>query len=170
MRRIATIGSFLLVGCGGPTFYSSSHWVGRPIAVESVKVLSEHHSRTGYREVGFVPASGGSFDAAATSAKEAGAEHGCAALGVESQSLSSNTAGSAWGATKTTVRFACLVRDTRAAKPTTVDPTDSPSTCVPGCRSGYDCVGGSCLLACNPSCTDGEVCKGHGDGAECVAR
>jgi len=34
--------------------------------------------------------------------------------------------------------------------------------CVPGCRSGYVCVDGSCVSACNPPCGEGERCVGAG--------
>lgn len=156
----------MLCACGGASFYSSSHWVGTPTSIDSIKVFSEHHDRKGYREVGFVTASGGSFQGAVDAAKETGAEHGCVALGVETQSQPTDGPGSAWGATKTNVRFACLVKDANASPPAA--PTPTTSTCVPACRSGYDCVVGTCVVACNPACKDGETCKGHGADAECV--
>ena len=35
--------------------------------------------------------------------------------------------------------------------------------CVPACRSGFVCVGGACLSACNPSCAAGEQCTSQGE-------
>lgn len=136
--------------------------------METVRILSEHHDRTGYREVGFVNASGGSFDAAVERAKEVGAEHGCLALGVESESSDSkNAPGSAWGGSKTTVRFTCLV-PSATGKPLAAT-SASASACVPACRSGYECIDGTCVSACNPRCPEGRTCVGHGEEAMCVS-
>ena len=38
--------------------------------------------------------------------------------------------------------------------------------CVPACRSGYVCLSGQCVSACNPPCADGWQCTA---AAECVA-
>lgn len=37
--------------------------------------------------------------------------------------------------------------------------------CLPSCRSGFTCVGGQCVSACNPLCTAGERCTSEG---ECI--
>lgn len=39
------------------------------------------------------------------------------------------------------------------------------SQCMPSCRSGYLCVSGQCVSACNPICSAGEMCTERG---ECV--
>jgi hypothetical protein len=39
------------------------------------------------------------------------------------------------------------------------------SQCLPSCRTGYLCVGGQCVSACNPICGAGEMCTERG---ECV--
>nr|MBK7068503.1 hypothetical protein [Deltaproteobacteria bacterium] len=41
------------------------------------------------------------------------------------------------------------------------------SACVPSCRSGYACVGGSCVSACNPPCAGHETCVSSGTVATC---
>ncbi len=45
----------------------------------------------------------------------------------------------------------------------------SSSVCTPACRTGYTCVGGSCVTGCNPPCGAGQVCSGYGAGAYCTA-
>jgi hypothetical protein len=37
-----------------------------------------------------------------------------------------------------------------------VRPTESQSTCLPACRSGYTCIASHCVSACNPPCAVGE--------------
>jgi hypothetical protein len=39
--------------------------------------------------------------------------------------------------------------------------------CAPACRSGYACVGGSCVSACNPPCAGHETCVGNAAAAAC---
>jgi hypothetical protein len=39
--------------------------------------------------------------------------------------------------------------------------------CVPSCRTGFTCVGGSCVSSCNPPCSIGDVCTAQ---AECIAK
>lgn len=34
--------------------------------------------------------------------------------------------------------------------------------CRPACRSGFACLEGQCVSACNPQCGDGEICVGKG--------
>ena len=41
-----------------------------------------------------------------------------------------------------------------------------PATCVPGCRSGFVCVAGTCVSACNPPCPAGQECT---QGNRCAA-
>jgi hypothetical protein len=45
--------------------------------------------------------------------------------------------------------------------------TPAPHACVPDCRSGFTCVGGSCVSSCNPPCGIGEICTEHG---ECIPK
>lgn len=42
-----------------------------------------------------------------------------------------------------------------------------PPACRPACRSGFTCVDGVCLSACNPPCATDEICTPRG---ECAAR
>lgn len=43
-------------------------------------------------------------------------------------------------------------------------PAPDPSTaCVPACRSGFTCVEGQCVSACNPPCAAGERCTASGE-------
>lgn len=50
-----------------------------------------------------------------------------------------------------------------APAPNTPPPT---AACAPACRSGFSCVGGSCVSSCNPPCSSGDVCTAAG---ECVS-
>jgi hypothetical protein len=34
--------------------------------------------------------------------------------------------------------------------------------CLPACRTGYTCLGGQCVSACNPICPAGEMCTAQG--------
>lgn len=55
------------------------------------------------------------------------------------------------------------------ATPAPGGPAQGPATgaqCVPACRSGYICVQGQCVSACNPPCPAGQQCTAEG---ECVA-
>lgn len=40
--------------------------------------------------------------------------------------------------------------------------------CVPACRAGFTCVGGSCVSACNPPCASRESCSVIGGAAVCL--
>lgn len=44
-------------------------------------------------------------------------------------------------------------------------PPGAPIECVPGCRSGFTCVQGSCVSLCNPPCDAVHVCTAQG---ECI--
>jgi hypothetical protein len=44
--------------------------------------------------------------------------------------------------------------------------TAADKQCVPQCRTGYVCVEGACVSACNPPCAAGEMCASDGN---CVA-
>ena len=46
-------------------------------------------------------------------------------------------------------------------------PTTAAPECVPACRTGYLCMEGQCVSACNPPCAAWERCTANG---ECVAR
>jgi hypothetical protein len=39
----------------------------------------------------------------------------------------------------------------------------APATCAPSCRSGYTCVQGQCVSACNPVCGADEQCTASGE-------
>jgi hypothetical protein len=55
---------------------------------------------------------------------------------------------------------------TEPSAPTQPAPaTDASGACVPTCRSGYTCIAGQCISACNPPCAAGEQCTASG---ECV--
>jgi hypothetical protein len=45
--------------------------------------------------------------------------------------------------------------------------TAREATCRPSCRSGYTCIAGRCVSACNPPCDAGEVCTKAG---QCEAK
>lgn len=54
--------------------------------------------------------------------------------------------------------------------PATPGPSDDAARgaaveCVPGCRSGFVCLQGACISACNPPCAAGERCTATG---ECI--
>jgi hypothetical protein len=40
--------------------------------------------------------------------------------------------------------------------------SERPIQCVPACRSGFTCIAGRCVSACNPPCEAGEFCTGDG--------
>ncbi len=46
-------------------------------------------------------------------------------------------------------------------------PPPQSAQCVPTCRSGFVCVHGTCVSACNPPCAAGSTCTAAG---ECVAQ
>jgi hypothetical protein len=41
------------------------------------------------------------------------------------------------------------------------DSEPQPAQCTPACRSGYVCIDGACVSACNPACADDERCVGN---------
>jgi hypothetical protein len=55
-----------------------------------------------------------------------------------------------------------------AVAPAPAAPAATPpaSSCVPDCRSGFVCLEGTCVSACNPPCAAHEQCTGAG---ECLA-
>jgi hypothetical protein len=98
--------------------------------------------------------------------------------------------GGGWGATRSHLRVACLMR-TQGGRPGPPPPgygpppmgpppgyrpsgmapppgPPRPPPCVPDCRLGYDCVAGQCVPACNPPCPAGLECNGHGAQALCA--
>jgi hypothetical protein len=61
--------------------------------------------------------------------------------------------------------------DTTAPAETTASPAPTPASpapvlCVPACRSGFVCITGQCVSACNPPCSAGMSCTSTG---ECLA-
>jgi hypothetical protein len=38
-----------------------------------------------------------------------------------------------------------------------------PQACVPDCRTGFVCIDGGCVSACNPPCAEGERCNADGE-------
>jgi hypothetical protein len=46
-------------------------------------------------------------------------------------------------------------------------PTIAAQECAPACRTGYLCMEGQCVSACNPPCAAWELCTANG---ECIAR
>jgi len=69
------------------------------------------------------------------------------------------------------VAMACLLTASASAQypgeaGADVPVVDHPSECAPACRSGYVCLEGTCVSACNPPCGAGETCT---DAGECVA-
>jgi hypothetical protein len=54
-----------------------------------------------------------------------------------------------------------------AALSTEAQPKPSEAACLPACRSGYTCIAGRCVSACNPPCDAGEFCTRAG---QCEAR
>jgi hypothetical protein len=54
-----------------------------------------------------------------------------------------------------------------AVAPVQVAPPPT-NACVPGCRSGFTCVGGACISACNPPCAAGTECVGDANTAQCA--
>lgn len=51
--------------------------------------------------------------------------------------------------------------------PTAASAPPPETTCVPACRTGFLCVTGQCISACNPPCDPGDVCTAAG---ECISR
>lgn len=49
--------------------------------------------------------------------------------------------------------------------PATPQVTSTPVACRPRCRSGFTCIDGACVSACNPPCAVGDTCDASG---ECV--
>jgi hypothetical protein len=57
-----------------------------------------------------------------------------------------------------------------SAAPLAPAPTTSEAAaCVPGCRSGFLCLQGQCVSACNPLCSIGQICVVRAEQAECLA-
>jgi hypothetical protein len=52
------------------------------------------------------------------------------------------------------------------AEPQAAPPATTEPTCIPACRSGYVCVQGQCVSACNPPCSAGQTCT---PDAQCLA-
>jgi hypothetical protein len=51
-----------------------------------------------------------------------------------------------------------------AAAPSPAAPAPAaPFTCTPACRSGFLCLQGQCVSACNPPCAAGETCAESGE-------
>src|SRR5690349_2439838 len=46
-------------------------------------------------------------------------------------------------------------------------PAVAAKECLPACRTGYLCMEGQCVSACNPPCAAWELCTANG---ECIAR
>jgi hypothetical protein len=54
-----------------------------------------------------------------------------------------------------------------AAPATQTPPPAAPApSCIPACRSGYVCIQGQCISACNPPCSAGQTCT---PDAQCLA-
>ena len=53
--------------------------------------------------------------------------------------------------------------------PRVAAPASEAAACVPGCRSGFLCLQGQCVSACNPLCGPGQVCVVRAEQAECIA-
>ncbi|MEZ4406077.1 MAG: hypothetical protein R3A52_06350 [Polyangiales bacterium] len=47
--------------------------------------------------------------------------------------------------------------------------SNTPTVCTPACRTGFACVNGACVSACNPPCGSGERCDTTSSVARCVA-
>lgn len=45
--------------------------------------------------------------------------------------------------------------------------SNGPPQCQPACRSGFKCVGGTCVSACNPECPPTQECVVSASGATC---
>jgi hypothetical protein len=66
-----------------------------------------------------------------------------------------------WGDSRAAAAFAMIALTTCCTFS-----SSAAAQCVPECRSGYVCVEGQCVSACNPPCAAGERCTAE---AECVA-
>ncbi len=166
----------LLTGCYGADFTETgAGYTPRPRAPESVQISSERPG-PGYREVGLLTGSGGSFEGAVKRIKEEAGDRGCDVVTILGEAIQSGygTPGAAYGMTKNHVRAACYVAThgyvAAAPPPPPPPPVAAPveaSACAPACRLGYDCLNGSCVSACNPPCGAGQECTGHGGQASC---
>lgn len=65
----------------------------------------------------------------------------------------------------TAATFATSVSAVSRSEPAATPATAAPRECVVPCRSGFTCVDGSCLSACNPPCEAGLTCTSAG---ECI--
>jgi len=51
----------------------------------------------------------------------------------------------------------------RKETPASDGPPATQAACVPACRTGYVCVDGRCVMACNPPCAAEERCTAQGE-------